>query len=347
MSGTIGERIAAHRLSNGDAPFVGFEYYPPKTEQGVENLIKRLPTFKEQQPLFVDFTWGAGGSTAETTVSISSTAQQLGLCTNMHLTCTNMTVEKVKFGLEGAKKAGIRNILALRGDPPAGQDKWVATEGGLECGRDLVEYIREHHGDHFHITVAAYPEGHPDVIKPVSELGRELTQTELGRLVHGDDGQQFVCSDEDYVKEMAYLKSKIDAGAHCIISQMFFDANVFLQFVKDCRGLGITCPILPGIMPISKLGGFERMTKLCKTRVPQDVRDKLNKARDDADLVREVGCEIMTSLCKQLLKAGTPGLHFYTLNLTKATFAILDKLDLLKKNPESEKQPLTPESATH
>merc|ERR1711871_532015 len=211
---------------------------------GVTTLKKRLVTMGAQNPLFVDFTWGAGGSTSDLTLALAIAAQnEYGLEANMHLTCTNMEKEKVDIALQGAKKAGVRNIVALRGDPPHGQEKWEAVEGGFTCALDLVKYIRQKHGDYFGISVAGYPEGHPNVIKPVGD--RELTASEKLRVVVQDEMEEtiledgtkrskptgrkltFVCSDEDFEKEMAYLKEKIDAGADFIITQMFFDVETF------------------------------------------------------------------------------------------------------------------------
>lgn len=151
----------------------------------------------------------------------------------------------VDDALEAAKSAGIRNIVALRGDAPAGQAAWAPIEGGFACALDLVQHIRKLYGDFFGISVAGYPEGHPTVIKPVADLGRELTETEKGRLVTTPEGD-FVCSDADFDNELAYLKKKVDAGADFIITQMFFDTEVFIAFVSACRAAGITVPIMPG-----------------------------------------------------------------------------------------------------
>lgn len=246
----------------------------------------------------------------------------------MHLTCTNMNIEKAYKALEECKQAGIRNICALRGDPPQGQSVWKAA--GFECGRDLVSYIVKTYGDWFGIQVAGYPEGHPDVIKAVGT--RELSASEEARSCFLDvDGekQKHVCSDEDYQKEIEYLKSKIDAGAHVIISQLFYDVNVFLQFVKDCRAAGITVPILPGIMPILKYGGFKRMTFLCKTRVPKDIEAKVEDLKDDIAGLKQYGTDLCSEMCQALLDQGAGGLHFYCLNLRKATEETLKNLKLL------------------
>ena len=149
---------------------------------------------------------------------------------NMHLTCTNQTVELTQSGLERAKAAGIRNIVALRGDPPRGQEKWEATDGGFACALDLIKYIRKTHGDYFCVSCAGYPEGHPDRIKPVADLGRAMSASEASRVVTAEDGTQLVCNDEDYAIELVYLKEKQDAGADFIITQLFYDVEHFLAF---------------------------------------------------------------------------------------------------------------------
>ena len=171
--------------------------------------------------------------------------KEYGMEANMHLTCTNMEAKMVDDALEAAKAAGICNIVALRGDAPVGQATWAPVEGGFSCALDLVKHIRKLHGDYFGISVAGYPEGHPTVIKPVADLGRDLSESERGRVVTTPEGD-FVCSDADFAAELAYLRSKVDAGADFIITQMFFDVDVFIAFVAACRAAGITVPIMPG-----------------------------------------------------------------------------------------------------
>lgn len=319
--------------AESDKPWVAFEFYPPRTKEGVDNLYKRFGRMAAQKPLYADITWGAGGSTSDLTLEIAVEMKKAGLEPNMHLTCTNMETEKITAALEGAKAAGIDNIVALRGDPPAGQKEWTATEGGFSCALDLVKHIREAHGDHFCLSVAGYPEGHPTVIKKVEE-GQTLSASESKRLVKLDDGE-YVCSDADYAGELAYLKSKIDAGGDMILTQMFFDVEVFTQFVADCRAVGITVPIVPGIMVIQAFGGFKRMTAFCKSRVPQWVWDILLPIKDDEEAVKAAGVKIGTQMCRALVDAGVKGLHFYTLNLEKVTFAIMADLGLLSGELEA------------
>lgn len=324
----ISQHVEQKDENGASSPFYSFEYFPPKTADGEKNLLERLKIMQKMGPKFIDFTWGAGGATSDTTLRLCKAAKDLGFEVNMHLTCTNMDIEKAFAALKECKDAGIRNICALRGDPPHGQSVWKAA--GFECGRDLVSYIVKQYGDWFGIQVAGYPEGHPDVIKPVGE--RELSPSEEARsCIIEVDGvkQKHVCSDEDYKKEIAYLKSKIDAGGHVIISQLFYDVKVFLQFVKDCRAAGITVPILPGIMPILKHGGFKRMTTLCKTRVPTDIENKVDGLKDDVAGLKQYGTDLCATMCQELLNNGIGGLHFYCLNLRKATEETLKGLKLL------------------
>mmetsp|Transcript_31306 Transcript_31306/g.43397 ORF Transcript_31306/g.43397 Transcript_31306/m.43397 type:complete len:383 (-) Transcript_31306:136-1284(-) len=313
-------------------PFVSFEYFPPRTDDGVKNLYERLGRMAKQNPLFIDFTWGAGGSTSELTVELSVNSKaRYNLDVNMHMTCTNQPLEKVDEGLASAIAGGIRNICALRGDPPLGQEKWEAVEGGFTCALDLVKHIRKTHGDHFGISVSGYPEGHPDNIKPASALGRPLSESEKKRVMVDSTGAENVCCDADYQIELQYLKEKVDAGAEVIITQLFYDADVFIQFVKDCLAFGIHAPILPGIMILNAHGGFKRMTGFCKTRVPVEIEKRVEELKDDPEGVKAYGIEVGADICRKLLASGlVHGLHFYTLNLEKSTFAIMEALGMKK-----------------
>eukprot|EP00047_Mylnosiga_fluctuans_P001811 m.222012 g.222012 ORF g.222012 m.222012 type:complete len:333 (+) comp10693_c0_seq1:44-1042(+) len=316
--------ITEFQAANPGKPFFSVEFFPPKTDDGVKNLESRFDRFQKLGPLFADMTWGAGGSTSDLTLNLCLKMQNSHhLQANMHLTCTNMERSKLDIALEGAKAGNVRNILALRGDPPAGKE-WTACEGGFECALDLVAHIRKNYGDFFGIGVAGYPEGHISVIKPVADV-EKLTASELTRLVTLPEGV-FVCSDEDYAKEIAYLKSKVDAGADVIITQMIFEAEVYGVFVKDCRAAGIHVPILPGIMCISNYGGFNRMTSLCKSRFPAELKAALDAVKDDDNGVREVGISEGVKLCKRLVELGAPGLHLYTLNLDKVSVGMIQGL---------------------
>jgi len=289
------------KLLDEDATWFSFEYFPPKTEEGVTNLYHRLESMSLLNPAFVDVTWGAGGSTAERTLEICKTSQNyIGLETMMHLTCTNMPVEKLHEALVIAKESGIQNILALRGDPPRGEE-WKQIEGGFGNAVDLVKYIRKYFGNHFGICVGGYPEGHLD--------------------------------STDKEEDLKYLKTKVDAGADLIITQLFYDTSIFLDFVRRCREIGITVPIIPGIMPIHTYGGFKRMTELCKSIIPPHITEALETVKDNDEAVKNYGVELCIDMCKTLLKAGIKGLHFYTLNLEKSTHAIVDGLGLIESVP--------------
>jgi len=304
-----------NKKEDGSKPFVSIEFFPPRTETGVKNLYSRMERMKKSiNPLFSDVTWGAGGSTAELT---------------MHLTCTNMEKDGdpkkgVHSALETAKANGILNIVALRGDPAAGQDEWKAADGGFTCALDLVKYIRENFGSDFGISVAGYPEGHPNAISLVEDPST-MTEAEEARS-STEGGKVYTCRDDDYKKEMDYLKEKVDAGADFIITQMFFDTKVFGTFVKDCKTWGINCPIVPGLMCINAFGGFAKMTKFCKTRVPAELMAKMVSIKDDPDAVKAFGVEFGIQMCQDLIEIGVDVLHFYTLNLEKITYGILTGL---------------------
>eukprot|EP00568_Trieres_chinensis_P006877 CAMPEP_0183299732 /NCGR_PEP_ID=MMETSP0160_2-20130417/6379_1 /TAXON_ID=2839 ORGANISM="Odontella Sinensis, Strain Grunow 1884" /NCGR_SAMPLE_ID=MMETSP0160_2 /ASSEMBLY_ACC=CAM_ASM_000250 /LENGTH=428 /DNA_ID=CAMNT_0025462031 /DNA_START=201 /DNA_END=1487 /DNA_ORIENTATION=+ len=323
-----------NKRAQADGPFASLEFFPPRTEEGVKNLHGRMDRMlAATSPLFTDVTWGAGGSTAELSLQLALYAHQNGHVANMHLTCTNMEKDgdpkaAVRDALQSALDGGIRNIVALRGDPPAGESTWKAAEGGFTCALDLVRYIRQQFGDDFGVSVAGYPEGHPNAITELKE-GEEgsMTESEKARC-SVLDGKTFVCRDEDYKKEMDYLKEKVDAGADFIITQMFFDAEVYATFVKDCRDWGIDCPVVPGLMCINAYNGFKKMTKFCKTRVPAELERKMDSIKDDAKAIKAFGVEFGAKTCRALMEAGAPGLHFYTLNLEKVVYGILDELGI-------------------
>lgn len=226
----------------------------------------------------------------------------------MHLTCTNMPVEKLEAALQQCKEAGIRNILALRGDPPHGQEKFTQVEGGFSCALDLVRYIREKFGDYFCICVSGYPEAHPDSIT--------------------DDPEQM---EKNYRSDLAYLKEKVDAGADLVITQLFYDVDTFIKFVADCRKIGITVPILPGIMPIMTYNGFKKMTSFCKTKIPKHIGETVEILKDNDEAIKAYGISLGTMMVQRLLTAGVPGVHMYTLNLERSAVSILRHSGLLKE----------------
>mmetsp|Transcript_22967 Transcript_22967/g.46441 ORF Transcript_22967/g.46441 Transcript_22967/m.46441 type:complete len:408 (+) Transcript_22967:59-1282(+) len=313
---------------------VSLEYFPPRTDQGVMNLHARMNRMlANTKALYTDMTWGAGGSTADLSLELAVHAHKTGHVSNMHLTCTNMEkdgdpIKAVHEALQQAYDGGIRNIVALRGDPPEGEKEWTAADGGFTCALDLVKYIRKNFGDKFGISVAGYPEGHPNRISELTaEEVENMSDAEKGRCCT-HDGVTYVCKDEDYKKEMDYLKEKIDAGGDFIITQMFFDAEVFKTFVKDCRAWGINCPVVPGLMCINAYPGFKKMTKFCKTRVPKALEQKMDSMKDDPDAVKKFGVEFGADICRSLLDFGVKILHFYTLNLEKVVYGITDELGI-------------------
>merc|ERR1712137_609264 len=236
------------------------------------------------------------------------------------------------MGLDACKKVGIRNIVALRGDAPRGQETWTATEGGFACALDLVKYMRKNYGGYFSISVAGYPEGHPDNIDEVSSRS-ELSAAELrrARIVVDENGKEVitVCRDANFKREMVYLKEKVDAGAEFVITQMFLDAQVYLDFVAACREYGINVPIVPGIMCLNNLGGLQRMTSLCKTRLPAGLMERAKAANTSDDAFKAFGIQEGVAMCKTLLEGGAPGLHFYTLNLERVVVGVLVGLGLV------------------
>ncbi|KAL7534430.1 hypothetical protein ACHAXR_005865 [Thalassiosira sp. AJA248-18] len=327
--------------SSSKVAHVSLEYFPPRTEQGVKNLHARMDRMRTNTKcLFTDMTWGAGGSTADLSLDLALHAHKTGHVSNMHLTCTNMGDGAVHEALKKSYDGGIRNIVALRGDPSEGETEWTATEGGFTCALDLVKYIRKEFGDEFGISVAGYPEGHPNRISELSaDEVESMSESEKGRCCT-HDGVTYVCKDEDYKKEMDYLKEKVDAGSDFIITQMFFDAEVFKTFVNDCRKWGIECPVVPGLMCINAYPGFKKMTKFCKTRVPKSLEERMDSMKDDPDAVKKFGVEFGADICRSLLDSGAPILHFYTLNLEKVVYGITDELGitsgLIEKSDEKD-----------
>lgn len=291
----ISDKIAqAHKDGR---PWWSFEFFPPRTEDGWVNLYDRIERMQLLGPIFVDITWGAGGATSEATTAFVKTAHsELGLETCMHLTCTNMPVEMVNAALAEAYSSGCRNILALRGDPPRGAEDWVATEGGFNHAIDLIRHIRTLYGDYFDIGVAGFPEGHPQSASPADE--------------------------------MRYLKEKVDAGANLIFTQMFYDADVFINWGRQVRAAGITIPIVPGIMPIQTFASFKRRTNFSKTIIPPALIAMLEPIQDDDKKVREFGTQFVAAMVRRILAAdlGIHGIHCYTMNLSKGTEMLLEEL---------------------
>merc|ERR1719421_520657 len=246
--------------------------------------------------MWIDVTWGAGGSTAETTQLLCETAMDVtGLDVLMHLTCTNVTVETTRKVLQRCKDKGLCNILALRGDPPAGMDQaWTATEGGFKHAVDLVKFIRKEFGDYFCIGVAAYPEGHVDYL-----------------------GENGAIDQAAWEQDMKYFKDKVDAGADFAVTQLFYDCEKYGTFLKKCKAMGIpdSFKVYPGIMPIQNYAGFKRMTGFCKTFIPKEITEALEPIQNDDQAVKEYGIKLGIEMSQRCIELGAPGVHIYTLNL--------------------------------
>jgi methylenetetrahydrofolate reductase (NADPH) len=278
-------------------PVISFEFFPPKTEEGDRNLLeKTIPALLQTRPDYCSVTYGAGGSTRDKTLMIVDRIQgQHRLTAVAHLTCVCATQEQISELLGRIRALGVKNLLALRGDPPSGGE-FQATPGGFEFASQLVRFIREQ-GD-FSIGVAGFPEGH------------------------------IACKEGKHA-DWQHLKEKVDAGADFVLSQLFFDNADFLQFRDHLtRRLGVNVPIVPGIVSILSGTQIRRFTAMCGARIPAPLAAKLDALGSDDPAVAEFGIEYATRQCEELLRAGVPGIHFYTLNKAQATVRILKNLGL-------------------
>jgi methylenetetrahydrofolate reductase (NADPH) len=272
-----------------------FEFFPPKTDAGVANLEKTVHELRDLAPGFVSVTYGAGGSTRDRTVDLVTRIQQRdGITAMAHLTCAGAGRDEIAAVLDRLFEAGIENVIALRGDPPAGQARFESVPGGFDHASDLVGFIRGRHGDGFCLAGAAYPEGHVE------------------------------CRDLD--QDLSHLLLKVRAGVQVLITQLFFDNRCYFDFVRRARAAGITIPIVPGIMPITNLASIERMTKLSGASIPPALRAELERRREDPAAVMQLGVAQAAAQCVDLLSGGAPGIHFYTLNQSPATRMILTAL---------------------
>ncbi|MFZ2114664.1 MAG: methylenetetrahydrofolate reductase [NAD(P)H] [Solirubrobacteraceae bacterium] len=285
------------QLLAGEEPVFSFEFFPPKTEQGERNLYAALAELQTLEPAFVSVTYGAGGSTREKTIAIvKRIKEQYGLEAMAHFTCVAATVPELRATLEEMQAAGIDNVLALRGDPPAGQEDWIKTEGGLEYSCELVRLIKADYP--FAIGAACFPETHIHAVSPQADID--------------------------------YLAEKVAAGVDFLITQLFFDNALYFDFVARARAAGIAVPIVPGILPITQIGQLERMTSMCGSSIPDGLRRELHAREDSPEAVIDFGVAYATLQCAELLAAGAPGIHFYTLNRSPATRAILGALKLVR-----------------
>lgn len=266
---------------SGDAPAISFELFPPKTAAAARRLRKRLPKLISLEPTFLTVTYGALGTTRERTLEVVSTLRNdYGQQVAHHLTCVGHTREELTRILEQIRAQGIDNIVALRGDPPAGETEFVPPPGGFRYANQLVEHINQ--VDRFGIAVAGYPEKHLEA--------------------------------PDFESDLRHLKRKVDAGADVVITQLFYDNSHFHSFVERCRHSGITQPIIPGLLPILGLPQIRRITDMCGSTIPDSLMQELLEAGDDVSRVREVGIRHTVKQAVDLLGSGVDGIHFYVLN---------------------------------
>jgi methylenetetrahydrofolate reductase (NADPH) len=281
-------------LIGSNGPVFSFEFFPPKTEAGEQNLYRAIDQLRHLRPTFVSVTYGAAGSTRDKTVElVCRIKHELGIETMAHLTCVDADRDEIHTVLQRLGAGGIDNVLALRGDPPRDQPHFVRPANGFGYASELVQFIHAH-GFPFSIGVACYPEGHVEC--------RDL-ETDLRHLVR-----------------------KIEAGVDFAITQLFFDNADYFAFVERARRRGVQVPIIPGIMPITNVAQIERFTSMCGAHIPAELQARLAAVRDDEVAVRATGVDHATAQCRDLLDRGAPGIHFYTLNQSPATRAIFERL---------------------
>jgi methylenetetrahydrofolate reductase (NADPH) len=288
--------IYARKMAAGQ-PVISFEFFPPKTDEGDRNLFeKNIPALSQAKPDFCSVTYGAGGSTRDKTLMIVDRIQREHKLTALaHLTCVNHTRDEVRALLEKIRALGCKNILALRGDPPGGGE-FQPTPGGFEFASQLVRFIRE--SGNFSTGVAGFPEGH-------------------------------VACKEGKFADWEHLKTKVDAGADFVLTQLFFDNADFFQFRDHVAGkLGVRVPIVPGVIAILNAAQIIKFTQLCGSKIPPSLRVKLDALGNDEAGAVEFGIEYATRQCEELLRAGAPGLHFYTLNKSRSTVQVVKNLGL-------------------
>jgi methylenetetrahydrofolate reductase (NADPH) len=273
---------------------ISFEFFPPKTDEGLESLFKTIDRLKVYRPDYVSVTYGAGGSTRDRTEDIVIRIKdETGLRVMSHLTCVAQTKEDVHNVLVRLEEVGIENVLGLRGDPPRGEGKFVPAEGGFLYASELIAHIRENFD--FGIAGACFPEGHLDSV--------------------------------DLEADIAYLKKKIEAGADFLITQLFFDNRDFFDFMDRAGRAGIHLPVIAGILPILSTPQIRRFTALCGAKIPPELDQQLERFAEDDDAVREIGVEHATAQVEELWRSGVAGVHLYTLNRSYSVSRLLDSLD--------------------
>ncbi len=275
-------------------PVFSFEFFPPKTDEGAANLMRTAQDLKSSvEPDFISVTYGAGGSTRERTHSVVTDIQNdLGITGMAHLTCVGASRDELGAVVERLETSGVRNVLALRGDPPEGADEFQVHAGGFAHATDLIAYLRDNHD--VCIGGACYPEAHPESTSSADDL--------------------------------RFAKWKQDSGASFLTTQLFFDPALYFDFADRARGAGIEIPIVPGIMPVTNVGQVQRFTKMCGASLPETLLERLRPVRDDPGAVMATGIEFAITQCRELLERGAPGIHFYTLNKSHATRSVLAAL---------------------
>ncbi len=273
-------------------PILSFEFFPPKTPEGMEKLRATRQQLAQLNPEFFSVTFGAGGSTRDRTLETVLEIQAEGNKAAPHLSCIGSTRENIRAILQEYKSHGIRHIVALRGDLPSG----TACAGEFRYANELVAFIRAETGDWFHIEVAAYPEYHPQAVSAQADL--------------------------------LNFQRKVEAGADAAITQYFYNADAYFHFADECAALGIAVPIVPGIMPISNFSQLARFSDACGAEIPRWLRLKLQGYGDDTDSIRSFGLDVVTEMCERLLRQGAPGLHFYTLNQAGLVTTVWQRLGL-------------------
>jgi methylenetetrahydrofolate reductase (NADPH) len=284
-------------LARDDDPVFSFEFFPPKTDEGERVLGIALESLRQLDPDFVSVTYGSGGSTRDRTVKLTKwIKQELGIEAVAHLTCVGASRDELDAILRDIAEAGIDNVLALRGDPPRGEATWVAHPQGLSHASELIDLIAAEHA--FCVGAACFPETHVDA--------------------------------PDLPSDLEHLKHKVERGASFLITNLFFENELYFRFVDEARAVGIEVPIVPGIMPITDLRQIKTITGICGATIPTALREALEWRSHDPDAVLQLGVAHATLQCAELLARGAPGIHFYTLNRSPATRAILSALRLLR-----------------
>ena len=278
---------------SSNKPRISFEYFPPKTGAGKDKLLNATtPALNELNPEFFSVTYGAGGSTRDSTLGVVSSIREAGIDVAPHLSFGGDDENAIGALLDTYRERGIKRLVALRGDRPSG----MGAAMQLVYANELVAFIRERSGDHFHIEVGAYPEIHPE--------------------------------SDSYDSDIRFLKGKFDAGADSAITQYFFNVEAYFYFLDQCAAAGIDKPVYPGIMPIINFANLVRFSRNCGAEIPRWIHQRMESYGDDMDSVRKFGIEVVTQLCQTLLDSGAPGIHFYTMNQVEPTREIYNNLGL-------------------